>query len=933
MTELTEQKSLRANIRLLGVILGRIISTQAGPEIFGVVDELRRGFEKLREKESDVLRQKLTRIINKLPPDELGQVVRAFHLYFSLVNSAEEAFQLRQRRRAVQEGGHLWHRSFHDTLLDMKQQGLSPKEIQILLDRLLYVPVLTAHPTEAKRRSVKEGLRNIFVTIEKLDDSRTRGVYRRQALERLERQVQVLWKTDELRAQKLEVRDEINNGLFYFPTSLFSAVTQVYSNMDRTLGEVFDDQSGEPVRARSFLRFGSWIGGDRDGNPFVKPETTVLALRMQARTIFEEYLRRLAELRDHLTHSGDLCKLPEDFLAGLRRDDERFAEAAFHARPELFRHEPYRRKLAIMHHRMTRNLATIDAHLAGADFIHQEQAYPSAEAFLQDLNAIRDSLCVHGDEQVAKGPLQSLIRLVETFGFHLMQLDIRQESTRHADAVGEIVKIALDLDYGALEEPEKLELLSEAVENPDALTYGLDSLSESARETLATFQIMVQMRRELGPECFDKYVISMTHSASNIMEVMFLAAQVGLVGKLAGKRYCHISISPLFETIKDLEHIEEVLTTLLDTPVYRQFLEVSGRGQEVMLGYSDSCKDGGILASAWSLYAAQEKIIAITSSRDIECRIFHGRGGTVGRGGGPTHEAILAQPPGTVRGQIKFTEQGETIFYKYNNMETAVYELTVGVTGLLKASISLVRPPMHERRDYLGIMDELARIGEARFRELTESESGFLDYFYEATPVSEIGLLNIGSRPSHRKKQDRSKSSVRAIAWVFAWAQSRQTLPAWYGIGSALAEWRGGDPTRLAKLQKMYREWPFFRTLLSNSQMALAKSEMNIARGYAGLCKDPEVGKRVYELIRSEYVRTVEQVLNIAEAQMLLAEDRKLAVSLQRRNPDLDPLNYIQISLLRRLRETNDEDAKENRWTIALLRTINAIAAGMRNTG
>jgi phosphoenolpyruvate carboxylase len=932
MSPANQHKELRANVRLLGVILGRVLKAQAGPEVYGIVAELRSGYVQLRRQEDILLRQQLTRTVNKLNPETLSQVVRAFHLYFSLVNSAEEAYQLRRRRLDAQHGGHLWKRSFHDTLLQLKEQGLTEAELQSLLDRLQYLPVLTAHPTEAKRRSIKEGLRNIFVSIEKLDDTRTRGIYRRQVLDRLESQIQVLWKTDELRSQKLEVRDEISNGLFFFPISLFNAVALVYFNMAMAIRDVFGDEVARSIRLPTFLRFGSWIGGDRDGNPNVKPETTVLALRMQARTIFEEYQHRITELRDQLTHSNQICTPSAEFLASLEQD-EKHAEAIFGNRSHVYGHEPYRRKLAIMLYRIQQNLAAIDAHLAGSGYSNLEYAYPSAQSFLQDLLSIRDSLISHGDGNVADGALQNLIRLVDTFGFHLMKLDIRQESTRHGDAVAEILKTALDLDYPALDEAGRIALLSDAVLNPGALRYRHDALSESTRETLEVFQVMVQMQRELGPDCFGKYVISMTHTASNILEVLFLAAQTGLVGKLAGHLYCHINISPLFETIEDLEHIEEVLNTLLNAPVYRQFLEASGEEQEVMLGYSDSCKDGGILASAWSLYAAQQKIIAITSALGIECRIFHGRGGTVGRGGGPTHDAILAQPPGTVRGQIKFTEQGETIFYKYNNMETAVYELTVGVTGLIKASHHLVGPVLQERRDYLGILDEISKLGEAKFRALTESDPGFLDYFYEATPVSEIGLLNFGSRPSHRKKQDRSKASVRAIAWVFAWAQSRQTLPAWYGIGTALEEWRGKDPTRLGKLQIMYQEWPFFRTLLSNTQMALAKSEMNIAKGYSGLCKDPKVGQRIYDLIQGEYHRTVEQVLSVTNAKVLLVEDQKLAESLRRRNPDLDPLNYIQISLLRRLREDTEENVPESRWRTVLLRTINAIAAGMRNTG
>jgi len=936
MSILPHEKALRHQVRVLSVLLSRVLKNQLEPDVYSAIQSLRNGFVRLRRQNDPLLRQQLIRFISRLEPEKLAQVVRASHIYFNLVNSAEEVWQLGLRRREAERGGHLWQGSFHDTLKGLHEQGVTREELQYLLDNLCYYPVLTAHPTEAKRRSIKEALRRIFVSLEQLDDARIQGVYRDEIIARLQLQIQLLWKTDEVRTQRLDVRDEISNGLYYFPVSLFGAVIQVYRYLEATVAEIYGGDRTEDnaalFRTPSFIRFGSWIGGDRDGNPYVKPETTALAVRMQARTVAVEYMGRLERLRDQLTFSTGMCEPSELFWASLHRD-ETLAVAVFGHRSGLYKMEPYRRKLAIMRYRMKAHLAKIEAGIDGGWAGNEDHAYADAGSFLTDLRVVYDSLCAHDDQEIANTDLLDLIRLVETFGFHLMPLDIRQESSHHCAAVTEIIRTALGIDYAALDEPAKLALLSEVIINISALAYRQDQLSSATQETLRVFEVMTQMRRELGADCFGRYVISMTHSASNVMEVLFLAALSGLIGQLAGRRFCHIGVTPLFETIQDLEQVETVLVSLLDLPLYRDLLAVSPGIQEVMLGYSDSCKDGGILASVWSLYEAQKKIIAITSSRGLRCRLFHGRGGTVGRGGGPTHEAILAQPPGTVQGQIKFTEQGETIFYKYNNMETAVYELTMGTTGLMKASLNLIRPVESERRDYLGIMDEIARIGELRFRRLTEQESGFLDYFYEATPLAEIGLLNIGSRPSHRKKQDRSKASVRAIAWVFAWAQSRQTLPAWFGIGTALETWRGKDPARLAKLQSMYRDWPFFRTLLSKTQMALAKSDMDIAKGYAGLCHDDEVATRIYGLIDAEYRSTVQQILNVANTKSLLDDAPQLAWSLQSRNPYLDPLNYVQISLLHRLRALPEEESHSSRWMNSLLRTINAIAAGMRNTG
>jgi phosphoenolpyruvate carboxylase len=586
-----------------------------------------------------------------------------------------------------------------------------------------------------------------------------------------------------------------------------------------------------------------------------------------------------------------------------------------------------------MKYRMERSLSQVQQHLRGEAVLLDGYGYANVTEFLLDLRLIDTALRGHGDANIANLELHDLIRLTETFGFHLMQLDVRQESTRHSEAVADILKTALDLDYNTLDENQRLALLSDAVATPGGLLYDRARLSSATRETLAGLEVIANMHREIGQGCFGKYVISMTHAASHIMEVMLLATQSGLVGRLGGRWFCHIGISPLFETIDDLNRIEAVLTRLFDNPTYRELLRVSGDRQEIMLGYSDSCKDGGILASAWGLSQAQRKIIALAESRGIKCLLFHGRGGTVGRGGGPTHEAILAQPPDTVRGQIKFTEQGEVLFYRYNNMETAVYELTMGITGLMKASLSLVQPVVLDVPEYLTIMDELAHIGEQSYRELTERTPGFLDYFYEATPVGEIGQLNIGSRPSHRKKQDRSKNSVRAIGWVFAWAQSRQTFPAWYGIGFSLATWCAGKPERLDTLQTMYRDWPFFRNLLSNAQMALSKSDMAIAKEYAGLCVDPETGKRIYGLIASEYQHCVEWILTIANTKQLLEENPVLAASLHRRDAYLGPLNILQVFLLRQVRSVDAENTEYNPWLKPLLRSINAIAAGMRNTG
>ena len=913
--------------RLLSALLSKILKRQLDPAVFDVLGELRVGFSRLRKRENAQQRQALLVLIDRLNPAALSQIVRAVNIYFSLLDIVEESLALQDRRQAINANAHMWPGSYHDTLMKMKERGIPFSEVETLLGQLCFLPVLTAHPSEAKRRTIKGALRNIFVSMDKLNDTRLRGAPRADVMQQLTNQIQILWKTDDVRASKPDVRDEIRAGLSYFPLSLFDAVVQSYRNLTHSVRDVYGDQA--QVRVSNLFRFGSWIGGDRDGHPLVTAEVTALAWRMQARTALEEYLRRVESLSGLLSYSLRMCSPSAEFTASLEQDAQ-YAALRFGDQPNRHQQEPYRRKLEIMRYRLRRNLAMVQSAIEGGDAGTDGAGYNDAEALLQDLFLIRDSLIGHGDEDIAAGEVTDLIRLVKTFGFHLMQLDVRQESTVHTNAVAEWLQTAKGIDYMALNETERLALLSSLLSEPAELPAMPASVSEPTQELMRVLRCIAHMRRELGGACFGKYVISMTHTASHVLEVLLLGTQADLVGRSDDTWHCHISTSPLFETIEDLSHVEQVLRQLYELPVYRQLLAASGGEQEIMLGYSDSCKDGGILASAWSLYDAQKKIAALSDAHGVPFRLFHGRGGTLGRGGGPTHEAVLAQPPQTVRGTLKLTEQGEVLFYKYNNMETAVYELTLALTGLIKASTHLIHPANQDRNDHLGIMDEIARSGEQAYRALTEHTPNFLDYFYEATPVREIGLMNIGSRPSHRKSDDRSKGSVRAISWVFAWAQSRHTLPAWYGIGSAIESWRQQDPSRLAKLQKMYRDWPFFRALLSNAQMALAKADYHIAEQYAGLCVEPQVGARVYQIIHAEYTRSLQQILHVADNTTLLEDNPALAVSFDHRKRYLDPLNHIQVVVLRKLRADEHEDSP---WLEPLLRSINAIAAGMRNTG
>jgi phosphoenolpyruvate carboxylase len=934
LTLLTDDH-LRAQVKLLGTLLGRVLQEAAGEGVFEAVEALRQGFVDLHQQDDAAKRAKLMALIEAMPAEQLEQVIRGFSTYFSLANIAEESHAHRNRRRQMAMGEGLWVGSFDRTVAELKQQGISAETLQGLVDRMLFAPVFTAHPTEARRRTVMEGLRRVFLLCDRLYDPLLGERERADLAAELDVEIRIMWRTDELREHKPEVQDEVRTGLYYMRNSLFEAVPTAYRYFEKAVRKYYgtDAKGALAIKVPSFIRFGSWIGGDRDGNPFVTPEVTEWTVYTQTELALLEYLKRLEALRLTLTHSLRWCKLPPLFAAKLALDETRFGGKVFKGTAaQQFLREPYRRRVALMMARLQANLDHVRSRLAGEKSELPPLAYVDARSFLEDLYLIRDALISHGDRAIAEGRLQDLIRAVESFGFHLLQLDIRQESTVHTMTVAEILRqLDPDFDYLKADEAARMRELCKWIERQGELYVSDLVLSDDARKTLDVFRRVARLRKEVGAEAFGAYVISMTHTASHVMEVMFLGRLVGLAAHNGKDWNCQLVVAPLFETVEDLRHSEGVLETLFSNPVYRALIKASGDTQEVMLGYSDSCKDGGILASQWNLYRAQLSIIGIAHSHGIECRLFHGRGGTVGRGGGPTHEAILSQPPGTVSGQIKFTEQGEMLYYRYSNPETASYEIGMGATGLIKASCGLLGAPRQTDIRYPEMMARLAEAGEATYRKLTESTPGFLDYFYEATPVREIGMMNIGSRPSHRKKSDRSMSSVRAIPWVFGWAQSRHTLPAWYGIGSAIDALCKDKPQNMQLLQEMYREWPFFRALFSNVQMALTKADMEIAAEYAALA-ETEVAKSVYGIIAGEFSRTLTGMLQVAGLKSPLEENPALALSLSRRKPYLDPLSHIQVRLIRRTRSETDEKEQE-KWFMSMMRSINAIASGMRNTG
>lgn len=926
-------KLLRMRVRLLGNLLGQVIREYNGSTLVQIIETLRKGFIQLRKKDNPHRRQVLIRRIAKLSDQQVDNVIRAFSVYFTLANIAEEMhsnYTWRQNRRL----GLLNEGSFRQQIKRLRAEGANAQVIQDMLDRLLFEPVFTAHPTEAKRRTVLNLSQKIFLTLRNLEYARYRNE-KSEIYHQLKTLICILWKTDEIRLNKPTVETEVLNGLYYFNTSLFMAVPTVYSVLEKVLRESYTDHS---FKVPSFIQFGSWIGGDRDGNPFVTPEVTRRTVKLQSIVILEEYAKRLDQLINTLTHSNNFIE-PSESLIIISEHNRGLMREITDGAHGLYLKEPYRQLLIIMKHRIESRCKCLRKRLKRKSTAMPDSAYQYDRHFLDDLRLIDKSLRQHGDADIADRELKDLIRLAETFGFHLAQLDVRDESTQHTKAVNEILKQwGHTTNYLELAAEERAAVLSKYLDQDALLEINTAALSRNTQKVIDVMYCIREAREEISEKSIGNYVISMTRHVSDILEVMLLAQSVGLAGKdSSGETFCEIRITPLFETIEDLKGIAKTLRSLYENKAYIRLLQASGSLQEVMLGYSDSCKDGGIIASAWNLYEAQKHVTSISAEYGITCRIFHGRGGTIGRGGGPTHKAIIAQPPGTVNGQIRITEQGEVLSSKYSNPETAVRELTLTISGIMQASKHSILVTPNKPEEYPAFAQIIADFGEHFYRDLVDETPGLFDYFYEATPVKEISEMNIGSRPSHRKMTDRSKFSIRAIPWVFGWSLSRHTFPAWYGIGYALEKYHDQNIDRLHEMQRIYRDWPFFNTMIKNTQIALLKANMSIAYQYSLLCASTATADRVFRKIITEYRRTSKYVMMINQFDRPAENQKALMLSIQRRDPYLDSLNHIQISLLHKHAEarlTNMPNSNTEALSrLPLMRSISAIAAGMKNTG
>jgi len=927
------QDRLRSTIRFLGNLLGETIIEQEGQALFDLEEEIRNLAKEWRaEGDLQLFQDRIDRLLQDLigEPEKMLAVLKAFTTYFQLVNLAEEQQRvhvLRDRERQAHEQKIPMDETIAHAIQRLHQEGLSAEEIQAFLQELFIMPVFTAHPTESKRRTILLKLKQIANALYALNYQTLLPAEEEAIVESIQENIVLLWQSDESRDRRPTVLDEVREGLFYFEATLFQLVPRIYADLERALAEFYPDTTFElPI----FLRYGSWIGGDRDGNPYVTLDVTEEAIREQKETILKLYNIEVDALYQNLSSAQTRVGISEALRKSIEKDLT-LVPADEMGVLERFRLEPYRQKLIMMFRRLRATRAANNdpwqnrASRSTSERTQNARAYGSAQEFLDDLCLVRDSLQTHKGERLAQGRLARLIRTVEVFGFHLATLDIRQHADRHRAALSEIMeRYGLAHDYAQMPEKERAALLSREILGDRPLTARLD-FSEATNETVELFRLIRRARQEVGENAIQTYIISMTTQVSNLLEVLLLARDAGLAGQL--------DVSPLFETIDDLLAAPQIMAELFENESYRQHLAARGNRQQIMIGYSDSNKDGGYLRANWMLFQAQRNLARVCDDYGVQLTLFHGRGGTLGRGGGPSNRAILAQPPESVRGRIRITEQGEVVSSRYDDEAIAHRHLEQLVNAVLLSSGR--RPSYEKEAEWAAIMEELSVAAYTQYRSLVEKPT-FVRYFHEATPIDHVDQLNIGSRPARRKKTE-AIFDLRAIPWVFAWTQSRVNLPSWYGVGTALTNWvaderDGMSPAeRLSSLREIYKTWPFFRTVVDNIQVGLAKADIAIAQLYAGLT-DETLQEEIFQDLAAEFERTCAIVLSITESAELLDNEQWLQRSIRLRNPYVDPLNYIQVALLRELRKEEPIPNRE-RLQAGVVLSVNGIAAGLQNVG
>jgi phosphoenolpyruvate carboxylase len=912
-TALEEDAKLRSDIRLLGRILGDTVRDQEGAEVFELVERIRQTSIRFHRDDDWPARRELEVILDGMSISETVRIIRAFSYFSHLANIAEDQNNIRQMRTRGGDGGSPRSGMLASTLSHARAAGLSAADLRGFFANALISPVLTAHPTEVRRKSTIDREMEIAAVL----DRRERVQLTREELEasdeQLRRAVLTLWQTNLLRRTKLTVLDEVANGLSFYDYTFLHEVPRLHCGLEDRLNESDGSARGELA---SFLKMGSWIGGDRDGNPFVTADVMRGTLRMQSSRVLRFYLEELHALGAELSLAAHLADVSEDLRALAARS------------PDTSPHrsgEPYRLAVSGIYARLTATALKLDVETTRQP-VGEADPYADASEFKADLDILDRSLIANHSGVIARGRLRLLRRAADCFGFHLASLDMRQNSAVYERTIAELLDAATPgTSYLGLNEDARIALLAGELRNARPLASAFVKYSEETLGELAVFRAAAAAHARFGIDVIPQCIISMSEGVSDLLEVALLLKEVGLVDP-SGRSA--INIVPLFETIGDLQACASIMDRALSLPEYRRLVDSRGAVQEVMLGYSDSNKDGGFVTSGWELYKAEIDLVGVFERHGVRLRLFHGRGGSVGRGGGPSYDAIIAQPGGAVNGQIRITEQGEIISSKYANAEVGRDNLEVLAAATLQASLLQPRQSA-PRGEYLEAMEQLSALAFKAYRGLVYETEGFVDYFWASTVITEISTLNIGSRPASRKKT-RAIEDLRAIPWVFSWAQCRLMLPGWYGFGTAVETWIAEHPDKgMPFLKELYREWPFFRTLLSNMDMVLAKSSIAIASRYAELVPDVTLRENIFGRIRREWHNSIETLLDIMGQERLLQGNPLLERSIRNRFPYLDPLNHVQVELLKEHRAQNPDEQVLR----GIQLTINGISAGLRNSG
>jgi phosphoenolpyruvate carboxylase len=911
------QPRLRDDIRYLGRLLGDTLRDLEGNAIFNLIEQVRGLSIRFHRDGDKASENELKKLLAGIDTAGTVRVARAFSFFYQLANIAEDVhlnrcYRQMRKSRAPREDG-----DFELALERIREAGIEANEVFKALNGMLTAPVFTAHPTEVQRKSILDNLREIHNRMDMRDQCDMTPDEAQEAEDAIRHTLQVLWRTRMLRVEKLQVQDEIENGLSFYRYTVLRELPRVYSRVEDAVARAFPEHADTALG--NFLTMGSWIGGDRDGNPFVTAQVTRHAMRRHAVIAFEFYLSEVLKLIRELAQSKLLMPMTPELVA--------MSEAS----PEESPHradEPYRRALVAIYCRLYATAQSLQLEMYAQPPTAEGKPYADAAEFVHELDVIDTALRSQGSVWAARGRLRELRRAARVFGFHLAPLDSRQHSRLHENSVAELLARSLvHANYSGLDEECKIALLVQEISDPRPLKSAFIDYSETVAGELEVFTEIAAIQRDFGRQAMPNYIISNCAGISDILEAALLLKEHGLL-QPGDKPQLHINIIPLFETIDDLRACGPIMDRLFSIPEYRALLDSRNMIQEVMLGYSDSNKDGGIHTSNWELYLAERNLTKVANRHGVRLRLFHGRGGTVSRGGGPSYQAILAQPPGSVNGQIRLTEQGEVIASKYTDAKIGHRNLETLVAATLEAT--LLRGSGEDGgapdREVLAFLSESAF---RAYRDLVYETDGFLTFFWEGTPINEIRQLQVGSRPASRTESNRIED-LRAIPWVFSWSQSRIVLPGWYGIGSAIDAFIEQEGAAgLKRLRHVCSHWPFLRAVMSNVEQVLVKSDLSIGERYADLVSDRAAAERIFGRIRHAFELTTEHILAVTEQKSLLSADPALGENLRARMVYVAPLNHLQVDLMGRFREGDPEPRLRN----SILMTINGIAAGMRNSG